>query len=65
MTIADDGRGFEVATVGKDGIGLKNMQERAKSIQAKFSISSVIGEGTKIQVVFENSGYKKLNKALD
>lgn len=59
LTIADDGKGFEVATVENDGIGLKNMQERAKSIQAKFSISSVIGEGTKIQVVFENSGSKK------
>jgi len=35
------------------------MQESAKSIQAKFTISSVIGEGTKIQVVFENSGSKK------
>jgi signal transduction histidine kinase len=59
LTITDDGKGFEVATVGKGGIGLRNMQERAKSIQAKFSISSVIGEGTKIQVVFENSGSKK------
>ena len=65
LTITDDGRGFEVATVGNNGIGLKNMQERAKSIQAKFSISSVIGEGTKIQVVFENPGSKKLNKELD
>ena len=42
-----------------DGIGLKNMRERAKSSQAKFAISSELGKGTKIQVVFENAESKK------
>jgi signal transduction histidine kinase len=59
LTIIDDGKGFEIATDLNHGIGLKNMQERAKSIQAKFTISSALGEGTKIKVVFENPESKK------
>lgn len=59
LTIIDDGKGFDIATRVNDGIGLKNMQERAKSIQAKFTISSALGEGTKIKVVFENPESKK------
>ncbi len=59
LTITDDGNGFEIESIVTDGIGLKNMRERAKSIKAKFDISSESGKGTKIQVVFENPELKK------
>jgi signal transduction histidine kinase len=52
LLIEDNGKGFEVTTNKKDGIGLKNIQERARLAQAKLTITSKLGEGTKIAVVF-------------
>ncbi|MBA4320572.1 MAG: ATP-binding protein, partial [Flavobacterium sp.] len=52
LLIEDNGKGFEVTTNEKDGIGLKNIQERARLAQAKLTITSKLGEGTKIAVVF-------------
>jgi len=52
LLIEDNGKGFESTTQKNDGIGLKNMQERARLAKAELSISSKIGEGTKIKVVF-------------
>ena len=52
LLIEDNGKGFEVTTKENDGIGLKNIQERARLAQAEFTITSKLGEGTKIAVVF-------------
>jgi two-component system, NarL family, sensor kinase len=57
LKIADNGKGFELLTTAerdnradfrKPGLGIRNMQNRAKLIGADFKISSVIGEGTEI-----------------
>ncbi len=53
MLVADDGCGFEGPTDshGPDGhFGLKGMQERARNINADFSVSSKRGQGTQILV---------------
>lgn len=50
VTIADDGIGFDTRS-GKRGIGHKNMRERATEIQGEFTISSVVGKGTKINLI--------------
>ena len=52
LLIEDNGKGFEVATKENDGIGLKNMQERARLAQAELAITSKLGKGTKIEVIF-------------
>ncbi|MDD5150080.1 MAG: sensor histidine kinase [Flavobacterium sp.] len=52
LLIEDNGEGFESTTQENDGIGLKNMQERARLAQAELTIASKLGEGTKIEVVF-------------
>ncbi|WP_281321887.1 tetratricopeptide repeat-containing sensor histidine kinase [Flavobacterium aestivum] len=52
MSITDDGQGFDMASK-KGGIGLSNMRERASSLKGQFNIESKIGEGTKIEVVFD------------
>ena len=52
LLIEDNGKGFDVTTNEKDGIGLKNIQERARLAQAELTITSKLGEGTKIEVVF-------------
>jgi len=50
VTITDDGIGFDVNS-GKSGIGHKNMRERAAEINGEFIISSIVGKGTKINLI--------------
>ena len=51
LIIADDGCGFDTSLVNDGrGSGLKNIEERAKVIDAKYSISSIFNTGTIITV---------------
>lgn len=55
LSITDDGKGFETEQVQQDaeagtGLGLRNMQSRAKLIGAVFSISSADGKGTTVKI---------------
>ena len=52
LLIEDNGKGFESSANENDGIGLKNIQERARLAEAELTITSKLGEGTKIVVVF-------------
>jgi len=52
LSIEDDGKGFDVAQLENSGIGLKNMKERATQLNASFTVTSQIAQGTKIEVVF-------------
>lgn len=49
LEIKDDGIGFNVYKV-KNGIGLKNMKNRAKTMNGEFSIESQVGNGTIIKL---------------
>jgi signal transduction histidine kinase len=56
LQIMDDGKGFDLSPLNKEGetgfgLGLRNMQNRAKLIGAVFNISSNAGEGTMIKIV--------------
>jgi signal transduction histidine kinase/ligand-binding sensor domain-containing protein len=53
LTIADNGTGFNPATVMPDHIGLRIMRERAEAIGAQFKVESTPGEGTQISVILE------------
>jgi len=53
LLIVDDGKGFDIIVKENDGIGLKNMQERARLAKAELSVTSVLEKGTKIEVVFD------------
>lgn len=56
INVRDDGRGFdESAEIA--GHGLINLRSRVAGYQGNFDISSVIGEGTEINVSFENIGH--------
>ena len=57
MTIKDNGKGFDPNKPSKDGLlsgkqGFRNMHNRAKRISGKLTITSVLGEGTTIQLEF-------------
>ena len=49
LTIEDDGVGFEVSKA-KKGIGIKNINSRAKEINASVTINSEKGKGTTIDI---------------
>lgn len=52
LEISDNGIGFntESQTNGKISSGIKNMNNRAKLINSKIEINSVVGSGTKIKL---------------
>ena len=49
LTMEDNGKGFDMQTNAR-GIGIRNMKDRAESINAEFSISSAKNEGTSIMI---------------
>ena len=52
LRIGDNGRGFQLDTVPPHRLGLIIMQERAKAIEADFSLESAADVGTNIIVVW-------------
>ncbi len=54
IMISDNGKGFDTTTEN-DGSGLKNMQLRAKIIQADFSISSQLEKGTQTTIIYHKN----------
>lgn len=50
VAVVDEGRGFELADVRAEGIGLAGMRERARLIGGQFSIESSPGAGTRVTV---------------
>ncbi len=53
LLIEDNGKGFKNNTRENDGIGLKNIKERARLVHAELSITSNLGKGTKIEIIFD------------
>ncbi len=49
LTIEDNGIGFDIATVRK-GMGLINMENRARLIQGTLRVNSAVGDGTSINI---------------
>lgn len=54
LSIQDDGRGFDLEGVSPTGFGLKIMHERAEGIGAALTISSELGQGTYVRVVWQD-----------
>jgi signal transduction histidine kinase len=52
LTVEDNGAGFDL-DASSGGMGLRNMQERAKEIGAEFLLNTAPHKGTKIQVRLE------------
>ena len=48
VTVADDGRGFDVGSVNGKGLGLRFMHERAEEIGGRLALSSEAGQGTQL-----------------
>ena len=50
LTIEDDGKGFEVGVLDRHSGGIGNMVNRAKVIEAQFTIQSQPGNGTLVKI---------------
>ncbi|MEO8609206.1 MAG: GAF domain-containing protein [Chloroflexota bacterium] len=55
LAVTDNGRGFDVQNTS-NGIGLKSMSERASSISATFHVTSTVGLGTRVKLVWPVPG---------
>ncbi len=56
LQISDDGQGFDPETIAPHHIGMEIMRERAEAIGARFEIESQPGQGTRITVIWPESG---------
>lgn len=54
LTIADNGCGFDPASISAEHLGLKIMNERSKEIGVRLTVNSQIGIGTIITARLEN-----------
>lgn len=52
LTVEDDGRGFDPATVAGERMGLSIMCERTEGMGGVFKVTSVPGEGTRVEVIW-------------
>lgn len=62
LRVRDDGKGFDLAkTQESDGahFGVLGMQERAKQIGARFTVTSAPGQGTEIVIEAASNGFAK------
>ena len=59
LVIQDDGRGFDVELAQTEGLGLGIMTERARNVDAQLTIDSQIGQGTRLQVIWQNPNNKE------
>jgi PAS domain S-box-containing protein len=55
VTVEDDGRGFDVAAVPLNRMGLSSMRERVAQLGGRFELSSVPGQGTTVSASFPAS----------
>lgn len=53
ITIADDGKGFDISNSKSSGIGLSNIKSRAKLINAKVDIKSSLNRGTQLKLKYK------------
>jgi two-component system, NarL family, sensor kinase len=56
LTVTDDGQGVDLSPLNENdhsnfGLGIRNMHNRAKLINAGFSMNSTIGKGTEVKII--------------
>lgn len=55
---ADNGKGFEIQSISKNGIGLNTMKKRGLLINADVNIESQINVGTKLSINYQKTSHE-------
>ncbi|MFN2156806.1 MAG: histidine kinase [Anaerolineae bacterium] len=63
LQVQDDGRGFYLCAAPAGGLGLRNMRERAAAVGAVLEVKTCPGEGTQVQVLWEQHPEERANDA--
>ena len=50
LSVSDDGVGFAVPARSSEGLGIVGMQERVRLVGGRFSLTSRVGEGSRVTV---------------
>lgn len=53
ITVSDDGKGYKLFHEKPEGIGIKNMKERAELIGAKLLLNSKEGRGSSVEIILD------------
>jgi signal transduction histidine kinase len=64
IAIEDDGEGFIPADVPEGHLGLRIMSERAASAGGQVSVTSELGRGTRLEIVFPREGISRSNGSV-
>ncbi|MBK8194613.1 MAG: hypothetical protein IPK76_15865 [Lewinellaceae bacterium] len=56
LTVEDDGKGFDPAANGSDGIGLANIRTRVEVLRGKMHLDSAPGKGTFVSIEIPKAG---------
>jgi signal transduction histidine kinase len=59
LTIADDGKGFDVDGVENTGLGLISMRERVEAVGGVLEIHSTPTAGTRLRVTVPTAGARR------
>ena len=63
VTVRDEGYGFDLQGLHKnEGLGIRSMEERARSLGGKFEIRSESGKGTTLKASVPVTGDAGLGK---
>jgi signal transduction histidine kinase len=59
LSVRDDGRGFDVATVSSEHLGLRMMRERAEDAGVGVAVESVPGAGTTVRATWRREDVER------
>ncbi len=60
ITANENGKGFNIKKIHKNGIGISNIQKRGKLINADIKLYSKIGEGSTLKIFYKIQNHEKL-----
>jgi len=62
LEIADDGRGFDIASAeARGGLGLRNIRERGHELDGSVTVHSRLGEGTRVRAEVPAVGFPAMS----
>lgn len=58
ITATENGKGFDIQKIQKNGIGISNIQKRGKLIDAEINLYSEVGKGSTLSILYKTKNYE-------